>query len=89
MTPILVGPILPHRGYYAWPFTTPDGELRRSRRYLERSTASIARRLLVDRHSSAGDQVLVAEDELTLAREMLRLGLAACLARTARGGAGR
>jgi len=80
---------MPHRGYYAWPFTTANGKLRRSRRYLERNAASIARRLLVDQHSSAGDHVLVAEDELTLARQMLRLGLAACPARTARGGAGR
>ena len=89
MTPILVGPIMPHRGYYAWPFTTAAGELRRSRRYLERNAAKIARGQLVDRHNSAGDQVILAEDELTLARQMLQLGLAGRHTGPARAGTGR
>jgi len=76
MIPILVGPIMPHRGYFAWPYTSADGRLRRSRRFIDRSAAAIARGLLADRHHRAGREVLVAEDEVTLARHIARYRIA-------------
>lgn len=76
MTPILVGPIMPHRGYFAWPYTSADGRLRRSRRFIDRSAAAIARGLQTDQHCRAGREVLIAEDEITLARHIVRYRIA-------------
>jgi hypothetical protein len=76
MTPILVGPIMPHRGYYAWPYTTPEGRLRRSRRYLDKRAADRARGLQAEGQVRAGLQVLVSDDEVGLARLIATHGIA-------------
>jgi hypothetical protein len=67
MTPILVGPILAHRGYFAWAYTTSDGCLRRSRLFMEKSAGHAARRLHANHQTRSGFVVVMSDDEINFA----------------------
>ena len=67
MTPILVGPILAHRGYFAWAYTTSDGRLRRSRLFMEKSAGRTARRLHANHQARSGFVVVMSDDEIDFA----------------------
>lgn len=68
MTPLLVGPILAHRGYFAWAYTTSDGRLRRSRLFMEKSAGQTARRLHANRQARSGFVVVMSDNEVDFAR---------------------